>query len=93
MSDPSEVWARVQRGLTVFLLDLSFCKSIFLLRWDDFVSNFKKEAAEDSPEKAPQSLKFKLNAIYYSINTDTNELFLLLEDLQTIEVIKLNIVQ
>ena len=80
---------------SVFLFDTKN-KSLYNFNADRFLIQSFKEKYPRISTGIINELKsdgFKLNAIYYSINTDTNELFLLLEDLQTIEVIKLNIVQ
>jgi len=80
---------------SVFLFDTKN-KSLYNFNADRFLIQAFKEKYPRISTGIINELKsdgFKLNATYYNINTDTNELFLLLEDLQTIEVIKLNFIQ
>ena len=61
---PERSMSESATGVTVFLLDYLFVKAFFSLEKMILFINFKKEAAEDSPERTPQSLKYKLNRFY-----------------------------
>lgn len=80
---------------SVFLFDTKN-KSLYNFNADRFLIQAFKEKYPRISTDIINELRndgFRVGATYDSINTDTNELFLLLEDLQTIEVIKLNLIR
>jgi|SRR5690554_334309 len=76
---------------SVLLYDLQE-KGLYNFNANGFlIQAFKEKYPVRSTEtiNEQKSNGFKLNATYDSVNIETNELFLLLEDLKTIEIIKL----
>lgn len=77
---------------SVFLLDTKN-RNLYNFNANKFLIHAFKEKYPSTSTGTINKLRndgFRVRATYDSINTDTNELFLLLDDLQTIEVIKLN---